>query len=226
MKRTATQGLEQPILAVDVILLTTVQSELTVLLHRRARPPYAGELSLPGVAVKAQETLADAAHRALVEKAGIAASSEVHLEQLATFDGLFRDPRGRTVGVAYLGLTSHVTVGGAQALWKPVSEVGPGSLPFDHDEILATATERLRGKIRYAGIARHLMPPAFRVDELRAVYESILGRRLNRSNFRSKLLKIGLLEQAGEAEPGRRGGRPAHLYRFAQDTPPNAKDFL
>ncbi len=230
--RPGERPLERPILSVDVVLLAAVRSEVTVLLHRRAEPPFAGEVSLPGVAVAAQETLADAAHRALVTKAGFDAgiSPRMHLEQLATFDSLFRDPRGRTVGVAYLGLTppqtSEATSNAPDAHWRPVAKLGPGSLPFDHDEILAAAMERLRGKLRYSDIARHLMPPAFKVDQLRALYESILGRRLNRSNFRSKLLKIGVLDQAGEAASGRRGGRPAHLYQFVHHLPTDLRDFL
>jgi 8-oxo-dGTP diphosphatase len=150
----------------------------------------------------------------------------VYLEQLATFDALFRDPRGRTVGVAYLGLVAERPALAADAGWRPVADIARGSLPFDHDDVLATAVTRLRGKLRYTALARHLMPERFRVDHLRAAYESILGRRLNRSNFRAKLLKIGLIEQAGEAEAGARGGRPPHLYRFSPEPEGDGRDFL
>ncbi len=220
--------LERPVVAVDVVMLTVSKSELRVLLHRRTSPPFSGELSLPGVAVEAQEVLVEAARRALSVKAGFdpATAGRAHLEQLATFDALFRDPRGRTVGVAYLGLTHRPPDTGPDAAWCSVAALDRGSLPFDHDEILATAVTRLQGKLRYSDLARHLMPRAFKVDQLRELYERILGRTLNRSNFRTKLLKIGMLELAGEAEPGRQGGRPAHLYRFAREKPLDERDFL
>lgn len=221
--------LERPVLAVDVALLSLIDGTLHVLLHRRDEAPFQGQLCLPGVAVRVQETLADAAGRALSSKACIApaALDDIHLEQLATFDGLFRDPRGRTVGVAYLGLARTHTAESEPIRWRPVAELGPGSLPFDHGGIVSTAVERLRGKLRYTSIAAHLMPARFRADELRTLYEAILGRALNRSNFRTKLLRIGLLEQVGGVvqRPGARNGHPAHLYRFTS-AEAGLRDFL
>jgi 8-oxo-dGTP diphosphatase len=97
--------------------------------------------------------------------------------------------------------------------------VQAGSLPFDHAEIISTAVTRLRGKLRYTNIASQLIDPEFRIDQLETVYSAVLGRELNRTNFRNKLLKIGLIEQVGVLTEavGSRGGRPPHLYRFTRD---------
>jgi 8-oxo-dGTP diphosphatase len=212
--------LERPILAVDVVLLHAAAHGLLVLLHRRTEAPFARAMALPGVAVTAEETLEAAARRALVCKAGLQPeqAQALHLEQVATFDALYRDPRGRTVSVAYLALTRHALAPGARAhaRWCDARGLQGGSLPFDHGSILDTTVERLRGKLRYTNIASRLLPETFRLEELQAVYEAILGGALNRSNFRTKLLKIGLIERAGvmTASLGAQGGRPPHLFRF------------
>jgi len=211
-------ALERPVLAVDVVLLGRQRDQIEIALHRRSEAPFVGTLALPGVAVQVDETLAQAAQRALETKLGIAhpAQAAIHLEQLATFDALFRDPRGRTVSAAYLALTRLQLPLSASAAWQPIAAVSSGTLPFDHDEVLAVALERLRGKLRYTAIAAHLLPERFHIEELRAVYEAVLGRQLNRSNFRSRLLKIGLIERVGidSEHVGQHGGRPPHLYRF------------
>lgn len=213
--------LERPVLAVDVVIFTVIQAELQVLLHRRNEEPFAGAWTLPGVAVRMDETLESASRRALQEKALWPADARDHLylEQLAAFDALYRDPRGRTVSVAYMGLTQSAATLEEGVCWKAVNNISRGVLPFDHDEILHSALTRLQGKLRYTNIARALLPETFRIEELQSVYEAILNRSLNRTNFRMKLLKIGLLEQVSILSDavGSQGGRPPHVYRFTQD---------
>jgi 8-oxo-dGTP diphosphatase len=212
--------LERPVLAVDVVLLRVHQRELQALLRHRREAPFKGALALPGVAVGVDETLLAAARRALLDRAGLEPETlqGVHLEQLASFDGLYRDPRGRTVSVAYLGLVRAGQDPSGPG-WTALGTLDRSSLPFDHAEILQEALQRLRGKLRYTNIAAHLLPRTFRIEELQATYEAVLGRPLNRANFRSKLLKIGLIQRAGVLSQavGRRGGRPPHVYRFVQD---------
>ncbi len=213
--------LERPVVAVDVVALRLAGNRLEVLLHQRAEDPFQGVWALPGVALRVDEALETAARRALAEKGGLSPGElpAVHLEQLATFGGVFRDPRGRTVSVAYLGLARGESEPGRTGGWAPVDGVPRGGLPFDHEEILATALERLRGKVRYTNIARCLLPTVFRIEGLQAAYEAILGRRLNLTNFRTKLLSLGLIrrERVLAEAVGPRGGRPPHLYRFVQD---------
>ena len=214
-----THPLERPVLAVDVVLLCLRGGSPAVLVQRRSEAPFEGAWALPGVAVRAEETLLEAAGRALVDKACIEAAEiqRIHLEQLVTQDGLYRDPRGRTVSIVYLGLVRDAPhLDPERAGWRPVSEIGPHDLPFDHSETVTVALGRLKGKLRYTNIAACLLPATFRIEDLEAVYRAVLGRPLYRANLRSKLLKIGLIERARVASEavGRQGGRPPHLYRF------------
>ena len=217
------QTLERPVLSVDVVLLRLDGDQLWVLLDRRRTSPFKGAWTLPGVAVRVDETLEEAARRALREKAALQ-EQQVHvlpLEQLATFDALYRDPRGRTVSVAYLGLTRS-SMGASQKhnrRWRVATGADHRDMPFDHGEILETAVERLRGKLRYTNIAAHLLPETFRIEDLQAIYEAVLDRKLNRANFRNKLLRIGLIQQEGvlAGAVGHRGGRPPHAYSFTRE---------
>lgn len=225
--------LERPIVAVDAALFSLQHERLVVLLSPRSGEPFRGALALPGVAVRADETLLQAAQRALHDKGGLprAFSGVAHMEQLATFDGLYRDPRGRTISVAHMGLTAEPPQPSTRsaAVWRPVASLSSGSLPFDHDAIVQGALLRLRGKLRYTNIAARLLPATFCIDELQQAYEAILGRSLNRANFRTKLLRIGLIEQAGVRSDavGTKGGRPPHVYRFTSaDVAAEERDFL
>ncbi len=210
-------ALERPILAVDIVIFRVEAGELQVLLHRRAEEPYQGALGFPGVAARLDETLENAARRALTLKINWPSFQRypIYLEQLATFDALYRDPRGRTVSVAYLGLTQG-PADPLNGVWQSLEETRQGVLPFDHADMLEAAVTRLRGKVRYTNIARALLPETFRIEDLVAVYEAILAKRINLTNFRVKLLKIGMLEKVKELTDVtlRRGGRPPHLYQF------------
>ncbi len=215
----AAYALEHPIVAVDVVVFRIHQERLEVLLHRRKEDPYQGIFALPGVAVRVDETLESAAKRVLSEKIGWPDDvlNVVYFEQLAAFDAIFRDPRGRTVSVAYLALSHQQPELPPQDVqWKSARQVASEALPFDHTEIVATAITRLQGKIRYTNIAQAFLSEMFRIDELHKVYETILGHELNLANFRTKLLKLKLIElvKVLTESPTDRGGRPPHLYRF------------
>lgn len=213
--------LERPILSVDVVLLGIHRETLSVILYTRKKEPYRGARALPGAAVRVDETLEIAARRALKERIGFSKPEDgLYLEQLAAFDGLHRDPRGRTVSIAYTGFIQTDSSSQYAGFWKPVSNLREGDLPFDHHLILRTAITRVKGKLRYTNIAKAFLPEYFRIEALQQVYEAFLGRSLNRSNFRNKLLKIKLIEKTDVLQEavGKKGGRPPHLYRFTQDS--------
>ncbi|MGH8907061.1 MAG: NUDIX hydrolase [Egibacteraceae bacterium] len=201
-------------LAVDVVVVTLEPQDggdrrPITLAVRRDHDPFVGAWSLPGGAVRRDEDLEKAARRVLSESLGTAQPR--HLEQLASFGAPDRDPRGRVVSVSYLALLPARVVPRPAARWWSVA-AAPG-LAFDHARILASAIERLRGKLSYSNVAYGLLPEEFTLSDLQAVYEAVLDRALDKRNFRKKVLSLGMLQ---EAEGQRRGShRPAQLYRFA-----------
>lgn len=203
--------------AVDVVPFTVREADLTVLLWRRPYPPFAGQWALPGTFSRQDETLDESPRRALADKAGV---ERAHLEQLATYDlpargdAPGRDPRGRVVSVAYLALLRPADVpdsGDRAVAWWTLPDL-PAPLAFDHARILADAVARLQAKTRYAGLALELLPEEFTLPEVQAVYEAVLGERLDVRNFRRDLHAAGVIEETGRTR-AEGPGRPARLYR-------------
>lgn len=197
--------------------------ELQVLLIRRANDPYQDYWALPGGRVRADENLEEAAGRQLLEKTSIRAS---YLEQLYTFGRKDRDPRGRTVSVAYYALvrTDREKVeagqGTAEARWFPADEL-PKELAFDHEDILKYALWRLRNKVKYANIAFQFLPPTFTLTQLREVYDVIQGKHAkpeDPANFKRKVEASGVIVPTGERLEGGRH-RPPRLYRVVSTNP-------
>ncbi|WP_432841222.1 NUDIX hydrolase [Dactylosporangium sp. CA-092794] len=199
---------------VDLVVLTIRDSALCVLLVRRAYPPFAGDLALPGGFVLQDEDLGDAAARELAEETGVPDAG--HLEQLGSYGTPDRDPRGRVVTIAYLALLPDAPApraGGdaAEAHWVPVSAVP--ALAFDHDRILADGLERARAKLEYSPLATAFCPPEFTIAELRGVYEAVWSAPLDPRNFHRKATSTpGFVTPTGRSTAGERG-RPAQLFR-------------
>src|SRR5918996_3374560 len=191
---------------------------LQVLLVRRAADPFAGYWSLPGGKLWGGEALDEAAARQLVEKTSLRAA---YLEQLYTFELHDHGRQLEAAVVAYYALVRTdraETAAGRktmEAAWFPVDET-PTPLAFDNDEVLHFALRRLRSKVEYAHVAFQFLPPAFTLAQLRAVYEVILGRRIDATNFRRRVEATGTIVPTGELVAGGRH-RPPALYRCADD---------
>jgi 8-oxo-dGTP diphosphatase len=204
----------RPALTVDCVVFGMDEGDLKVLLIKRGVEPFAGKWALPGGFVRMDEALDDAARRELEEEAGIRPS---HLEQLYTFGEPGRDPRGRVVTVAYFALVKlsdhrvHASTDAREAAWFSVWDTP--KLAFDHGDILGTALQRLKGKVRYQPIGFELLPPKFTLTQLQRLYEIILERELDKRNFRKKILSMELLEELDEVEQDV-SHRAARLYRF------------
>jgi 8-oxo-dGTP diphosphatase len=208
---------------VDIVIFTIHAGALKVLLVKRGVPPFAGHFAIPGGFVLEEESLEQAALRELLEETGVA---DVYLEQLYSFGGPKRDPRGRVITVAYFALISadqsplKAGSDAAEAAWWPLNRLP--LLAFDHSEILNYAVERLRSKLEYTTVGFQLLPAKFTLSELQEVYEAILGKTLDKRNFRRKLALLKILKPVPEF---RRGGcRPARLYRFVAERFERLKD--
>jgi 8-oxo-dGTP diphosphatase len=201
-------------LTVDCVVFGYDEGELRVLLIERALDPFKGDWALPGGFVHVDETIDEAARRELLEEAGL---KDIFLEQLYTFGTVDRDPRERVVSVAYYALVklsdhcAKAATDAANAQWFPISRVP--RLAFDHIDILATALNRLKGKVCYQPIGFELLPRKFTLSQLQHLYEVILGADLDKRNFRKKVLSFGLLMPLKEMQMSGRH-RPAQLFRF------------
>ena len=191
---------------------------LQILLVRRSVEPFKGRWSLPGGKLWGHEALDEAARRQLVEKTGLRPS---YLEQLYTFELCDVSREMEAAVVAYYALVrtdgTEIAPGRKtmEAAWFPVDDM-PTELAFDNDEILHYALQRLRAKVEYAHVAFQFLPPSFTMVHLRAVYEVILGRRIDPTNFRRRVEATGTIVPTGEIVAGGRH-RPPALYRCAED---------
>ena len=202
----------RPLVMVDTALFTILDERLCLLLTRRKEPPFERKLALPGGFVHIDED-ADteaAARRVVRGKIGFDAP---YLEQLFTFSGATRDPRGWSVSVAYYALIPASLLDRSQTAEAfPVDT--PPALPFDHDRIVAKAIERLRGKATYSSLPAFLLPAEFTMNELHRIYEQTIGVRLDKASFRHKILEQGIIDPI--PSQFRIGAhRPAQLYRLA-----------
>lgn len=200
---------------VDVVIFALRDEDLQVLLVRRKNPPFEDKWAIPGGFVQYEESLEDAAARELYEETGV---SDVHIEQLYTFGTLNRDPRGRMVTVAYVALVPaplalHAGTDASDAQWKSVYDLP--EMAFDHEEIVTYALKRLRYKLEYTAVGFRMLPKTFTLSQLQRAYETILGEKLDKRNFRRRILQASVIEETGKMQTG--DGRPAKLYHYRED---------
>jgi 8-oxo-dGTP diphosphatase len=213
--------------------------KLCLLLSPRKDPPYEGRPALPGKFIGTEESAEEAVQYLMDE---MLPGAEVFREQLYTFTEVNRDPRGRVISIAYLAavpwarLAPILPADGAGPRFFDVSLAGGslcledseglrligGDLAFDHGRIIETGVQRLRGKIDYTDIAFHFLndPRAFTLGELQAVYEAVLEKTVDGSNFRrtiqNRYEETGRIAQTDRAEAPRRRGRPPAIYRMTE----------
>ncbi|TMM31218.1 NUDIX hydrolase [Polaribacter aestuariivivens] len=203
-------------LSVDAVVFGYEEGNISVLLIKRKYAPYKGKWAIPGGFVLNNESLEEAVERELHEETGIKIS---YLEQLYTFGNPSRDPRGRVVSIAYFGLVRpnafqiFASTDAEQAQWFDIKELP--ELSFDHREILDIAIKRLQGKITYEPIGFELLDKKFPFSDLEKLYTTLLGRDIDRRNFRKKIVGLNVLDELDE-KISKGSGRPAILFKFNQ----------
>lgn len=202
--------------AVDLLVFTIEADRLKILTIRRQYPPFEGQRALPGVFVRDDETLDQAAQRGLREETGL---EDIYFEQLYTWGAPDRDPRRRVISVSYLALVDAQRLRGfgpglrtTGAELADVQELLTAEdLAFDHRQIIACGRERLAGKVEYTPIAFSLVPEEFTLPQLQRVYELLLGKPLYKANFRKKIAP--LVEETDRSTSGD-AHRPSKFYRL------------
>jgi 8-oxo-dGTP diphosphatase len=206
----------RPSVTVDCVIFGLEESsELKVLLIQRGHDPFKDHWALPGGFVDLDEDLESAALRELEEETSV---RDIFIEQLYTFGSPERDPRCRVISIAYyalVNLAEHPLKASSDA--KTVKWFNINNLPklaFDHNDIMKVAIKRLRAKVRYQPVGFELLPEQFTLTQLQKLYETILGvdKPLNKRNFRTRILKMGVLKEVGKQEGV--AHRPAKLYSF------------
>ncbi len=203
-------------LTVDAVVFGYEEGNISILLIKRKYEPFKDKWAIPGGFVKNEESLEEAVQRELQEETGVQIN---YLEQLYTFGETDRDPRGRVVSVAYFGLVRpnafkiEASTDAADVQWFHMNELP--EISFDHKTILETAIKRLKGKITYEPIGFELLDQKFPFSDLEKLYTTLLGRPVDRRNFRKKIIGLNILDELDE-KVSKGSGRPANLFQFNQ----------
>jgi len=218
----ATNDFPRPFTTVDVLIFTVVDEALKVLLVQRpggGDEPFPGMWALPGgfVNVDVDADLQACARRKLREKTGVASP---YLEQLGSWGSAARDPRGWSATHAYFALMPSDGVAlakganAADVAWFGVDDpqLVRKKLAFDHAQILRAGIERLRSKVEYTSLPAYLLPEPFTLPQLQHTYEIVLGRPVDKSGFRTRMLAADFLVEVGIVESD--SNRPPMGYRL------------
>ena len=204
-----------PLVGVDIALFCVEDGRLQVLLVKRAEEPAAKQWALPGGILKPHldNSLEAAARRVLAHKVSVDLPL---VEEVCTFSGPDRDPRGWSISVLFYSLLPRDKVNAlirnkVEALeWVDASAAGH-RLAFDHAEQLTAAVLKLRAKVEAGKLPLHLLPEKFTLTQLQRTIEAILGRELDKSSFRRQLRGSSDVVELDEYERGPQ--RPAQLFR-------------
>lgn len=192
----------------------TVDKGITkVLLVKRTNNPHKGMWALPSGALYNNESLNDGVKRELKEKTGL---ENIELSLCNVFGDVHRSNLMRMIGISYLGVIDSnkveilkETLKTSDASFISIDEIP--ALAYDHNEIINDALEKLKTAIFNSDILKLLFPKTFTLPEIQKTYESILGIKYDRRNFRKKMLN--LLEDTNK-EKVFEGKKPAKLYKF------------
>lgn len=209
----------QPVLAaVDCIVFGVEDNQLKLLVFKREVEPLAGQWSLLGSFLRADEDVGSAAKRVLKELTNL---EDIYMEQLHCYGNVDRDPGGRVLSIAYWSLIrvdqnhKEFHIKNHMAKWVPFDQVP--ELVLDHGKMVSDAIEHLRERARFYPIGFELLPKEFTIPQLLKVYEAIYARNIDDRNFRKKLLKSGLLIQLPKKDKST-SKKGSFLYKFNQKT--------
>lgn len=201
-------------LSIDCVIFGFEKSNLEILLIKRARHPFQGRWALPGGFIKKGELVEHAANRILSETTGL---QKIYMEEVAVFDEVDRFPLWRVFTIGHFALIRpedymlSTGIDTTEVKWFKIEDIP--ELPFDHQRILDVALQKLRTRVRYRPIGFELLPGKFTLPQLQRLYEEILGKKLDKRNFRKKINKMNLLKKLKEKEKNNKR-RAAYLYKF------------
>ncbi|MDD2435402.1 MAG: NUDIX hydrolase [Bacilli bacterium] len=201
-----------------ISIFTIDKGELKILLTRKKTDPYKGYWILPGNVLNFDESIEDNITDAIIDQTGL---MNVYVDQCHTFSNINRHPDERVIATTFIGLIDSKSIEimsedrpNIENAWFNIDAVP--KLGYDHEFIIEESIDYLRKKIVNSNILKILFPSDFTLPELQKVYERILGKELDRRNFRKKFINLNLIEDTLEKNTGF-NGRPAKLYRFKDE---------
>jgi 8-oxo-dGTP diphosphatase len=201
-------------LEVQVVVFSLRDAQLQALFYCSESVMSDVEWELPGNCVLIYQSLEQSASQCLAQFIGL---HKAYLEQLYTYGEPSQDPQERVISVVYFAIIPADAIINTeiqfQTKWFPVQALP--ELADNYYEILEYALRRLRYKLEYTAVGFELLPEFFTLTELQRTYELILGERLDKRNFRRRILQAGVIEPIGQRQSGE--GRPARLYRYRPD---------
>jgi len=206
------------LVAVDCIIFgyDIFDKEIKLLLVKRSFEPAKGKWSLEGGFVEESESLDEAAHRILRNLTGL---DIVYLKQSYSYGEINRDPGARVISVAYFALIPIMDINkelaeqnGAQ--WRSIARLP--DLIFDHSEMVKKSLTDLQNQIKIKPIGFELLPEKFTLVQLQDLYEAIYQKKVDKRNFRKKILSMEILEKLDEKER-ETSKKGAFYYKFNKD---------
>lgn len=203
---------------VIVSIFTVDKGKLKVLLIKRKNNPYKDMWALTGGALYNDEDLIVGLNREIKEKTGL---QNIEVKFSEVFGKKDRSPVMRMVAITYLGMLDATkveiakdTLKTSNADWFEIDKIP--HLAYDHNEIIEKAIENLKKEIVNTNMLKVFFPNGFTLPELQTVYEDILGKSLDRRNFRKKLLSLNLIYDTNEEE-NFVGKKKAKIYKFKEN---------
>src|SRR6266404_1941552 len=201
-------------LSIDCAVFGFKNSELSVLLVKHGQGNTKGQWALPGGWIKYNESIDDAAYRILTAQTAV---ENIYLKQFQAFGETDRFPGKRVITVCYYALVNienfelHAGSSVSEVVWFNIRKIP--KMAFDHNKIIDECFAYLQHKVRHEPIGFNLLPKKFTLYQLQELYEAILDQKLDKPNFRRKLIKMDLLVPCNEKQKDV-SHRAARLYSF------------
>jgi len=206
-------NLSIPVPAIDIVIFTIYKDKFCILLTKKSDDPFKWKFVLPGGILMSGYSLEENFDRILLEKTGI---KWVYKEQLYTFWDPDRDTRWHAISIIYYALVRNESFLQDIDLTKvhiiEYDSLNFKDVGFDHEKIIKYAKQRLDWKLEYTNISKNILPDYFTLSNLQKVYEIILGKTIDKRNFRKKILSTKILKDTWTQDKS--SNRPARLYEF------------
>ncbi|MGN8057662.1 NUDIX hydrolase [Pedobacter sp. 22163] len=208
-----------PHVTIDCAIFGYYNQQLKLLL---IKPRNINNWALPGGYIKRSEKLIEAADRTVKERTGI---ENLYLHQFKTFGGpdriqfdkfdkaKWQEITGQqswegnwlfnpTVSIGYYAITDfsrselQIDISTEECAWFDIDDIP--ALEYDHDEIVREALHSMRLHLFHYPIGINMLPEKFTLSEIHALYETLLGKKLDISNFPKKLIALNILRKLDE----------------------------